>query len=455
MRPLARVVWSEGMHLAQHHFQAQNRYFEESIDFAVSRVGYQRYGLMGLELDAEALRNGTVSLIHARGVLPDGLPFQIPASDPPPPSRDIKEVFSPTQDQHVLHLTVPAFRDGEANCSLNGDTGAVRYRAETLTLLDETTGRDEKEVMVSRKNFGLALDSELDETTVSMPIARIKRDGAGFFVYDPTFVPPCLHVRASTRIMDILQRLVELLGAKGEAFAEDRAEPESSVAEYGPREVAGFWLLHAIHQSLAPLRHYRESGRAHPEQVYTELARLAGALCTFSLGSDVRDVPLYRHENLTECFNALDLHIRRHLEITLPTTCVTVPLQRHEKYVFLHSAVLQDARCFSPEAQWVLGARADTGPTALIRGVQQLVKLSSKRDIASLVKEGTAGLPLHHLPSPPSELAPRIGSEYFEVRRSGPLWRTLAEEREVGAYVPEALPNARLELVVILEGQPA
>jgi type VI secretion system protein ImpJ len=32
MKPLSRVVWHEGMHLAQHHFQAQNRYFEDSIN---------------------------------------------------------------------------------------------------------------------------------------------------------------------------------------------------------------------------------------------------------------------------------------------------------------------------------------------------------------------------------------------------------------------------------------
>jgi len=25
--PLSKVVWSEGMYLAQHHFQAQSRYF--------------------------------------------------------------------------------------------------------------------------------------------------------------------------------------------------------------------------------------------------------------------------------------------------------------------------------------------------------------------------------------------------------------------------------------------
>jgi predicted component of type VI protein secretion system len=29
MKSFARVVWSEGMHLSQHHFQAQSAYFED------------------------------------------------------------------------------------------------------------------------------------------------------------------------------------------------------------------------------------------------------------------------------------------------------------------------------------------------------------------------------------------------------------------------------------------
>ena len=72
MRLLSRVVWSEGMYLGPHHFQAQGRYFEDSIQFATATLWYASFGLVGVELDPEALHNGTVSVIHARGILPDG-----------------------------------------------------------------------------------------------------------------------------------------------------------------------------------------------------------------------------------------------------------------------------------------------------------------------------------------------------------------------------------------------
>ncbi|MEJ2204521.1 MAG: type VI secretion system baseplate subunit TssK [Gemmatimonadota bacterium] len=452
MKPLARVVWSEGMHLTQHHFQAQNRYFEESLDFALARVGFEPYGLLGLELDAEALRNGTASVIHARGVMPDGLAFQIPEGDPPPPPVDIREAFLPTQDRQVLCLTLPPYREDRANCVQDGEDGhGFRFTAETVSALDETTGRDEKPVVVGRKNFGLALATEVEEGVEALPLAQIRRDGSGQFVYDDQYVPPTLHIGASPRLVDLLQRLVQILEAKNEVFASEPARAESSVAEYGPQEIVGFWLRHAIRQSLAPLRHHLSSRRSHPEQLYTELARLAGALCTFSLGSEVGDVPRYDHRNLTETFNGLERHIRRHLEITLPTSCVTIPLERHEKYIFLHSAAVEDARCWAREAQWILGVRAQAGAAALIRDVRTLVKFASKTDIAALVKEGTAGLPLEHLPSPPSVISPRIGSEYFRIGGSRALWKGIRESGKIGVYVPEALPGAELEVIVVLE----
>ena len=47
MKSLSRVVWSEGMHLGPHHFQAQSRYFEDLVDFTARSLGFGMYGLLG------------------------------------------------------------------------------------------------------------------------------------------------------------------------------------------------------------------------------------------------------------------------------------------------------------------------------------------------------------------------------------------------------------------------
>src|SRR5260370_8105225 len=103
MKLLSRVVWAEGMYLAPQHFQAQNRYFEEAVHFATASLWRDAYGLASCQLDADALRNGTVSLLSVRGMFQDGLPFDIPECDPRPDPRNIVEQFLPPP----ATLTVP------------------------------------------------------------------------------------------------------------------------------------------------------------------------------------------------------------------------------------------------------------------------------------------------------------------------------------------------------------
>src|ERR1022692_1329876 len=97
MKSLSRVVWSEGMYLGPHHFQAQNRYFEDSIEFSTASLWFRPYGFNGYELNGEALGNGTLSLVHARGLFPDGLSFHMPEFDELPAPRHITDIFPPMQ----------------------------------------------------------------------------------------------------------------------------------------------------------------------------------------------------------------------------------------------------------------------------------------------------------------------------------------------------------------------
>ena len=50
------MVWSEGMYLAPHHFQAQNRYFEDSLRTYAESLCFKPYGFSGFDLEPEADR---------------------------------------------------------------------------------------------------------------------------------------------------------------------------------------------------------------------------------------------------------------------------------------------------------------------------------------------------------------------------------------------------------------
>ncbi|SPE36529.1 conserved hypothetical protein [Candidatus Sulfopaludibacter sp. SbA3] len=446
MKLLSRVVWSEGMYLGPHHFQVQSRYFEDSIQFATSSLWFAGYGLAGLELDADALHNGTVSLLHARGIFSDGLIFNMPESDAMPEPRAIADLFPPTRDGIIVMLAIPPRKPNGFNCALEpGGAAEARFVAEARVLHDENTGLDERSVRLGRKNVRLLVDTEPSGDWLTLPIARVVRDGSGHFAYDVNFVPPVVQTGASVRLMLLVQRLIEILDEKSAGIARNAGK---SGMEFSTREIANFWLLHAVNSALAPLRHLIITKRGHPEELFLELSRLAGALCTFSLDSHPRDLPLYEHQNLSECFGRLDTHIRAHLETIVPTNCISIPLQAAGDYFY--EGEVTDQRCLG-RSRWVLAVRANLGDAELMVRVPQLVKVCTPPFVRELVKRALPGMALTHLAVPPQAISTRVETQYYGISRSGPCWDHLAQTRRIGVYVPGDLPNPEVEILVVLD----
>lgn len=450
MKNLSKVVWSEGMYLGTHHFQAQNRYFEDLIHFTSLSLWFAPYGLLSYEVDADALRNGSVSLIRAKGVFPDGLVFDMPESDPLPAPLNITELFPPTQQHLRIDLAIPAYRPDALNCTVtpNGALPSTRYAGKPQTLADENTGRDEKPVQLAFKNIRLAVETEASEGTVTLPLARVTRDGSGHFIFDREFIPPCLDIAASETLLSRVRRLIEDLEERTAAISRTGGRKGKLASGLSSQDVANFWYLHSLNSALAPLRHLYAARRGHPEHVFLELSRLAGALCTFKAGSHPGDIPLYDHDNLEACFKALEEHIRAHLLTIFPQNALSIALKPVAKY--LYEGEIRDQRCID-RARWIFGVHSEIGEVDLISRAPHLVKLCSSQFVVELVKRALPGLTLTHLPAPPPAVSPKVTSQYFSVNLAGPCWEHIVKTRRVGIYVPGEIPAPELELWVLLD----
>jgi len=447
MKFLSRVVWSEGMHLGPHHFQTQSRYFEDSLWFLSANLRRNPWGLLSLSLDTEAVRNGLAILRHASGVFPDGLIFDVPESDPAPLPINLGDLFAPTDSEIILSIAVPLRRDLGLDCDL-GEGAGSRYSAEQRSLRDETICQDEYTIALGRKNLDLRSAAHVTPDAVSFPIARVLRDGKGGFVYDPEFIPPCLRISANESLLLLLKRLVESIDEKMTTIGRGHRSGGQFRVGTSAQEVSNHWFLHALCSALPALRHHLAAKRSHPEELYRDLARLSGALCTFSLESNPSDVPKYSHLDLSGVFLALDKHIRKHLEIVVPSNTVTLDFRRTEPYIF--TAPINDERCLR-RSRWVLGVRSSLGDSAVIRLVPQIVKICSAEGVGKLVQRALPGLELSHLQVPPPAIAVQADMHYFSVNPAGACWQHILQTKQAGVYIPGDLGDASFELTVIVE----
>jgi type VI secretion system protein ImpJ len=450
LKRLSRVVWSEGMYIGQHHFQAQNRYFEDSVHFSTSSLWFEPYGFTGFHIDAESLRNGVFALRHARGVFPDGLSFHMPEFDRLPEPLKIANAFPAMQDSVEVLLAVPEHKVDGLNCGISEAerTLAVRYFSEEKSLADENTGRDAKPIAMGRKNIQFRVDTENLAGLSTLPLAVVRRQGVGQFVLDPRFIAPSLRISASPTLVTTLRSLVDLIREKAKSVTRPKDLGANTTSGFSAEGISNAWFLHCLNSSLGPLRHLCLTKRGHPEEIYAELSRLAGALCTFGLDSDPAGLPVYDHVHPTACFEALDRHIREHLELIVPSSSMSIELTRSAIY-FWEGKVL-DERALN-RSRWIFAIRCPIGEADLIERTTRLVKICSKDFVPRLVERALSGLKLTHLPVPPPALSPKVEFQYFALDKGGPCCEHLTKTRDIGVYVPGELPDPQIELSVLLD----
>jgi type VI secretion system protein ImpJ len=447
MKFLSRVVWSEGMHLGPHHFQTQSRYFEDTLWFLSSNLRQEPWGFLHFSIDSEALRNGLAILSFASGILPDGLIFDLPDCDSAPEPANLSSLFSSTDSEIVLHLAIPPRLDQGLDCDLTGASGA-RYGAVQRTLRDESVGQGEYSVSFARKNLVLLGESQLSPDTISFPIARILRDGAGGFTSDSEFIPPSLRISASQSLVLLLHRLTQAIDEKITSTRSLRLSSGRFELGTSALDVANYWFLHALCSTLPALHHHLQDRRSHPEEVYRDLARLAGSLSTFALESSQDQIPPYRHLDLTATFRDLDVLIRRYLEIVAPSNTVTLQFRKADNYIY--AADVKDERCLR-RARWIFGIRSSVTESVLLRQTPKLVKVCSAEGVAKLVQRALPGLELMHVPVPPAALHSQADMHYFSVSLSGACWQHILQTKQVGVYLPGDLGDATFDLTIIME----
>jgi type VI secretion system protein ImpJ len=447
MKRLQPVIWSKGTLLTPQHLQIQDRFLESALSFQTDALNFQPWGLQTLQIDHGALAKGVVSISKASGILPDGMLFDIPDSDPPPPAKPLEEHVGRGADAVVISLALPQFVERGMNVGPPGKSTGARFVSQAITVRDETNGAAERPIQVARKNFRFLAEGESREGIVTLDLARFRKTKSGMFELDPQFVPPLLDIAASEYVMTIARRLIEILVAKSSSLSGIRRQKNQSLVDFGASDIANFWLLYTINNYIPILRHLFETRRGHPESLYSTMLALAATLTTFSTTIQSRDLPLYRHESLGVCFAELDEKLRLLLNTVVPSQCVSLPLRAVQPAIY---ATAIDNETYFANTKMFLAVQAETNEADLIKKTPQLVKVCSADQVEQLVRQALPGIKLTHLPSPPSAIPVKLDYQYFSLNPSGGAWESVRRNRNLAAYVPDDLPNPQLELLILL-----
>ena len=443
----ARVAWSEGMALDPHHFQQWDRYHLALLNARIRSVAPNAWGLSELEIDEDAIANGTVRVVRCAGTTADGLLFSIPDTDPSPAERRIADLFPATAERLPVYLAVPAERVGGRNFLLphSATQRETRFVVERIAITDETTGQDEREIEVARPNLMLRFGGESLETFSALRIAEVVRTPAGEFRLDDRFVPPCMSIGASRALQAVTRRILERLVTKSSAIWDRTRNLPRGQAALSAADVVSLWLQQTVNAFIPVLRHHEASGRVHPEALFETLSMLAGQLS--ALPNDVaphpRALPGYDHESPAAAFAALDRAISRLLEGEIEANYTDIPLQRRDD---LYVAELADGTLLDEATFYLIAGGVAPGGE---RSVPDQLRVAAPAAMPGVRSTFSRALPLGWEPRPPTGTPDGPDLQYFRLDKANQFWDDIRAERSLAIDVPPRLNGLSMRLIAI------
>ena len=305
-----KIVWSEGMFLQPQHFQQHDRYMEKLIRARTAPLLGHSWGFVQLELDGAALALGKIQIASARGLFPDGTPFNFPDHDAPPTPLDVP----PDAKEEMVYLALPMLRPGtdEADFSAEQTASLARFSVDDVEVRDSNAAADRSAlVQIGQLRLRLLRGREVTDAYTTLGVAKVtERRADNQVILQRAYIPPVLHAGAVSALAGYVQELHGLLHQRGETLAARLSQPGRG----GVSEIADFILLQTINRYEPLFSHLAAHPLLHPERLFSICLELAGDMATLSHTS--RRPPAfapYQHDALEQSFLPLIDDLRREL----------------------------------------------------------------------------------------------------------------------------------------------
>ena len=439
-----KVIWSEGMFLQPQHFQQQNRYHERLLENRISPLLGYHWGFSSLELNSAALMLGKVQLTSARGIFPDGTPFNFPEQDKAPLPLDID--VNLRDEVIVLALPVQRVSATETDSGDSQDSNLARYSIEEIEVSDNNT-QNPSSAPLQIGQLSLRLMRKRDTTDAYTVLGVVKineRRTDNQIVLHKEFIPPLLHVGSDVILSGYLQELCGMLHQRGEELASLITQP----GHRGIAEIADFLMLQTINRYESLFIHLTKISVLHPERLYSLCLNFSGDMSTFDERSSRRPSASidYQHDALALCFGSLMAELRRLLANKIISSVVHIQLEERQHNIRI--ALVHDKGLFK-SANFILAVNAQLPAEAIRVKIPVQVKIGPSEKIRDLVNLALPGIPLTPLPVAPRQLPFHAGFNYFEFERENELWRQLEHSAGLVIHIGGEFPGLALELWAI------
>jgi type VI secretion system protein ImpJ len=267
----------------------------------------------------------------------------------------------------------------------------------------------------------------------------VEKRSDGTVILDKRYIPPSIAYGQSVVLHSMIDDIAGMMIQRGEALA----SRVTQTGRGGIAEMGDFMMLGIINRWQPLLSHLREHRGFHPERIYAQLLQLAGELSSFTRDNRRPIVfPVYDHDALRICFEAVINDIRRSLSMVLEQNAIAIELRESQYGVKI--GAIPDQTLFH-NAYFVLAVFADLPADVVRSRFPTQVKIGPVEKIRDLVNLHLPGVKVRPMPIAPRQLPYHANFNYFELDGNSDLWADLERNGSMALHLAGDFPGLRLE----------
>lgn len=432
------VLWSEGMFLRPHHFQASDRYWGELIATGNRFDHPCGYGISRLAVNIESLQNNVLDLVGLSARMKDGTVLECESGHVDSVDLDTRLANASPPKAVQVFLAIPQDADGQANTA-SSPTATKRYLSFQRELADEIRGENRQNVPSRRLNYRILLSTDDCSGFHLLPLLQLlpSSDTPGKYRVDPDYFPPMLEVASWQEMKGLLGDLRSFLLGRIKTIGEVVKHRGISLGSTIEGDAQKLWLVHCMNQAASELECIALSPGIHPLVAYTYLCSIVGRCSIFGPDIIFTGTPQYDHDNLGPIFRKLCERIR----VLINNVRDDEVIQRMFQGSGRGMSVTLQPEWLGPEWEWYFGVKPINFEREKVSAVMEkglVWVLGSAELVESYFTAKRGGLSLtKEVREIPRSLVGRGNWSFFQIKTETDAWKRVAVDFSIAMRIKE------------------
>ncbi len=440
-----KVIWSEGMLLQPHHFQQQERYFENLIYRTSLDINPYHWGFSNLKIETEYLKMGKFSILECSGIFPDGTAFHCAEGENKPSAIEITNNIKDA----LIYLSLPHKSHNSQEISFSNAKQSDRYRVSSLEINDtiakeESYSAQTSTIQTAKLHLQLIVAKCRPKHFTNLALVKIKEITSDqHIVLDDEFIPPCLNVYASSNLRKITTVLYETIKKRCTTLSEQILAKQINSS----RELIQLNLLLVLSRYKSLLFNIINNQSKHPEQLYCILIQLFSELSVLvhhTISSET--ITAYEHNALHKTFSKINAEIEHLLSINLSHHAKSITLNLDKQGIWI-GKILNNITF--KKSKFILSISASSPIDKIKHEFPKQIKVGSHEQIRFLVSRALPGIDLQLLANCPNDLPYSKNCIYYLLKQDHPYWETIEKSGLIALHISNRTSGLNLKLWVV------